>query len=245
MVNCPYGKTTKGQVLMDAPQPKTERIARRQVTILVVDDDPNICQLLAEYLEARGYKVLMSSNGWDCLWEIVVNKPDGIILDIQMPKMDGLRAMDLMRLTRLTEHIPVVIASAKGDRETIMKAKELGADEFVVKPYSFEELVNRLERLLFPIDFGVLKTLLESVATKTVPIQDWEIIKSTQYKVWGAYPTIFEDREVCVLLPEGLDPRQALELPENEAVKKVVALVKFRHQWKCVWPQGTRGLITA
>ena len=112
-------------------------------TILSVDDDKQIRDLIQTYLEGKGYRVITSVDGWDCLREIIVKKPDLILMDVNMPKLDGLNTLDMIKMTRIDNHIPIILVSGEGDRETITKAAKLGADDFLVKPFSFEELGAR------------------------------------------------------------------------------------------------------
>jgi two-component system, OmpR family, KDP operon response regulator KdpE len=111
------------------------------VKILVVDDEPPIRKLLRMGLAAHGYEVLEASNGKIAL-ELLAQKPDIVILDLGLPDIDGL---DLLRRIRNTqESLPVVVLSSRGDEAGKVAALDLGADDYVTKPFGMDELLARL-----------------------------------------------------------------------------------------------------
>lgn len=115
--------------------------------IHLIDDESKIRRLLARSLEIEGFDVVASDSGKQALQTIKkqVQKPDLIILDYMMPEMDGL--MFLQEL-RKTESIPVIMLSAVGEVSKKAKALELGADDYVVKPFSVEEMIARIHAVL-------------------------------------------------------------------------------------------------
>jgi two-component system, OmpR family, KDP operon response regulator KdpE len=111
------------------------------VKILVVDDEPPIRKLLRMGLAAHGYEVLEASNGKIAL-ELLAQKPDLVILDLGLPDIDGL---DLLRRIRnAREGVPVLVLSSRGDEAGKVAALDLGADDYVTKPFSPEELLARI-----------------------------------------------------------------------------------------------------
>jgi DNA-binding response OmpR family regulator len=113
--------------------------------VLVVDDDPDLVDLLGRFLSRQGMKILVASNGPQCL-EIVQSSPpiDIIVLDIMMPGMDGLQVCAALKETENARAIPIILLTARDDVETRIAGVELGVSEFIVKPVSGRDLVARI-----------------------------------------------------------------------------------------------------
>ena len=114
----------------------------RRPRILIVDDDPSIRKFVRANLEARDYQTLMAIDGTEALQTIEMELPDLIILDIMMPKIDG---FEVCRRLREWSQIPVIMLSARGDEEDKVKCLDLGADDYLTKPFGVEELVARVK----------------------------------------------------------------------------------------------------
>lgn len=114
-------------------------------TILVADDERKIAQLVASYLEASGFRVLCASDGSEAIELWRKEAPACLILDINMPGMDGLSAA---REIRKTSKVPIIFLTAKADESDRIVGLELGGDDYVVKPFSPRELVSRVRAVL-------------------------------------------------------------------------------------------------
>ena len=114
-------------------------------TILVVDDEPKIVQLLQDYLERAGFRVLTAPNGKTALSLAHSEKPDLIVLDLGLPEMDGL---DVTRTLRKNSNVPIIMLTARSDETDKLIGLELGADDYITKPFSPRELVARV-RVVF------------------------------------------------------------------------------------------------
>lgn len=112
------------------------------MTILVVDDEALIRNVIKEYLLNEGYKVLEAKDGFDALRVISDNKVDLIVLDIMMPKMDGFTCLSEIRKTK---NIPVIMLSARKEEIDKLNSFDLGVDDYVTKPFSPKELVARVK----------------------------------------------------------------------------------------------------
>ena len=112
--------------------------------ILVVDDDTNICELLRLYLTKEGYQVTTANDGEEGLEKFNQLKPDMVLLDVMMPRMDGL---EVCRRIRKLGNTPVMMLTAKGEIEDRIIGLELGADDYLIKPFSPRELVARVRAL--------------------------------------------------------------------------------------------------
>ena len=113
--------------------------------IMIVDDDANICELVRLYLEKEGYETVICLDGEKALEEFNKNVPDLAVLDIMMPKVDGL---SVCREIRKTSDMPVIMLTAKGETFDKVLGLELGADDYIVKPFEGKELVARVKAVL-------------------------------------------------------------------------------------------------
>ncbi len=116
--------------------------------ILVVDDEVNITQILEFSIGAEGYEVITASNGEEAIDMARREQPDLIILDIMMPKIDGYEACRILKANPLTKGIPVVLLTAKGRDIDKRLGYEVGATDYIVKPFSPNKLVDRIHQLL-------------------------------------------------------------------------------------------------
>ncbi len=113
--------------------------------ILVVDDEPKIIQLTQDYLENAGFSVMSAGDGERALTVIQVEKPDLVVLDLGLPDMDGL---DVCRLIRKTSNLPIIMLTARDEETDKLVGLELGADDYITKPFSPKELVARVRSVL-------------------------------------------------------------------------------------------------
>jgi len=114
----------------------------KRFRILLVDDEPRILNFLSSKLRVSGYEVLTAANGQEALEQIEGQEPDLVVLDILMPKMDG---FETLKELRSFSTVPVIILSAKGTNADKIKGLGLGADDYLAKPFSPDELVARIE----------------------------------------------------------------------------------------------------
>jgi DNA-binding response OmpR family regulator len=114
-------------------------------TILVVDDEPKIVELARDYLEHAGFSVMTSADGPSAVATVRGRHPDLVVLDLGLPGMDGL---DVMRAIRRDSEIPVVMLTARDDEVDKLLGLELGADDYITKPFSPRELVARVRAVM-------------------------------------------------------------------------------------------------
>ncbi|MGN1481033.1 response regulator transcription factor [Porcipelethomonas sp.] len=110
--------------------------------VLIVDDDKNICDLLRLYLEKEGYSTIISNNGEEAMVKFNALKPDIILLDIMLPGMDG---WQICREIRKNYNTPILIITAKGEVFDKVLGLELGADDYIVKPFDTKEVLARIK----------------------------------------------------------------------------------------------------
>lgn len=130
--------------------------------ILVVDDDKNICELLRLYLVKEGYNVTMVHDGAAALTEFDKLHPDLVLLDVMMPVMDG---WEVCRKIRAKDNTPIIMLTAKGETFDKVLGLELGADDYVTKPFDTKEVVARIKAVL----------------RRTAPASDTSDVKEVNY----------------------------------------------------------------
>ncbi len=114
-------------------------------TVMVVDDKDSVTRLLKDYLGEHGFRVVTAKNGRDALFVARHEKPDLVLLDIMMPEMDGYEFMSFFRKERMT---PVIMLTAKVEEMDKVVGLELGADDYVTKPFGMAELVARIRAVM-------------------------------------------------------------------------------------------------
>ncbi|MET8950087.1 response regulator transcription factor [Streptomyces sp. NPDC004393] len=130
--------------------------------VLVVDDDPTVSEVVAGYLDRAGFAVELAADGPAAVALAVARPPDLVVLDLMLPGMDGL---EVCRRIREDGPLPVIMLTARGDEEDRILGLEVGADDYVTKPFSPRELVLRVE--------SVLRRAGTPVAARTEPAESW------------------------------------------------------------------------
>lgn len=116
--------------------------------ILVVDDMGTIRAAMAHHLKTAGYKTIEAESGASALQIAFREPPDLIILDVMMPKIDGFTVLERLRKEESTAKLPVIICTAKGFREDVLRASQLGASDYIVKPFSKAIVLEKVKRLI-------------------------------------------------------------------------------------------------
>jgi DNA-binding response OmpR family regulator len=116
--------------------------------VLVAEDEPDIRQLITYSLQFAGFTVIQAVNGEEAVDQATEEQPDLILLDVRMPKMNGYEACATLKAQDATKHIPVVFLSARGQETEIKHGLELGAEEYILKPFAPDELYKRVTAML-------------------------------------------------------------------------------------------------
>jgi two-component system KDP operon response regulator KdpE len=120
-------------------------MAARRELILVVDDEPRMTRFIRMNLELEGYRVIEAHNGLEALEKVRVNLPAMVILDVMMPELDG---FDTLEMLREVSNVPVIMLTVRADEEDKVRGLELGADDYVTKPFGARELASRVGAVL-------------------------------------------------------------------------------------------------
>jgi len=116
--------------------------------ILVVEDDLTTVQLIEFLLKKNNFEVLIAYNGVEALRITREEKPDLILMDVMMPKMDGIEAIEKLKEDENTQDIPIIILSALGQEMDVMRGLQVGASGYIVKPFSPKELLDEIKAKL-------------------------------------------------------------------------------------------------
>jgi two-component system, OmpR family, alkaline phosphatase synthesis response regulator PhoP len=136
-------------------------------TILVVDDEPKIVQLARDYLEHAGFAVLTAADGPAALHAARSSKPDLIVLDLGLPQLDGL---DVTRSLRKDSNVPIIMLTARSEESDKLIGLELGADDYITKPFSPKELVARVRTVLRRSEAATIQNDLIRIADLTLDV---------------------------------------------------------------------------
>lgn len=118
----------------------------RPLKILLVDDDPDTCLMVAKMMEGAGHTIKTTTNGQDALAYLNQERVDMVLLDILMPEIDGL---NLLEIIRRTSEVPVMMLTAVSHSDIMQQSYILGADDYIIKPFSREKLLDRISRLAY------------------------------------------------------------------------------------------------
>jgi DNA-binding response OmpR family regulator len=120
----------------------------RQPLILIADDDPDILALVSFRLERAGYEVVQARNGEEAVQVALARRPDLAVIDVMMPRIDGYEATRQLRQQEETSRMPIILLTARVQEEDIARGFDAGADDYVRKPFSPQELRSRVQAAL-------------------------------------------------------------------------------------------------
>lgn len=143
--------------------------------ILVVEDEPKIAQLAKDYLVHAGFQVLIAADGPEGILAFKNQKPDLIVLDLGLPNLDGL---DVTRILRKESNVPIIILTARSDESDKLVGLELGADDYITKPFSPKELVARVRTVLRRVEAPMTASEVIRVLDLTLDIPRMQALLS-------------------------------------------------------------------
>lgn len=117
--------------------------------ILVVDDDENIIQTVKKRLEVNGYEIITASNGMEGAQKAKQEKPDLILLNVMMPQLDGIMTTLKLKGIAETKSIPIIIMTGIKERDNMVLARNVGASDYITKPFESAELLKKIDKLLY------------------------------------------------------------------------------------------------
>jgi DNA-binding response OmpR family regulator len=137
------------ELLDDAALPPSKvELTRRGASVLLVDDEDQLRRVMKDLLERQGYSVFEARDGAEAIAEVDRQNPDLVILDLNLPGVDGYTVLSQLRSRETTRNLPVIVLTAKGDEDNEVRVLELGADDFLTKPFRARALHARLQTAL-------------------------------------------------------------------------------------------------
>lgn len=119
-----------------------------QKTVIIVDDEPDTAEMIAEMIRLSGYQAIKSFGGTPAISMIIRQDPDAVILDIMMPDLSGLEVLRIMRKDPRMIHIPVIVVSAKSRPEDIQEGMDAGAVAYLTKPVTYKDLKSAVQKVV-------------------------------------------------------------------------------------------------
>jgi DNA-binding response OmpR family regulator len=117
-----------------------------KIKIMIVDDEPEFAEMVQMRLEANDYEVVVAADGQECLEKVVIENPALILLDVMMPGLDGFDVLKALQRGERTRFIPVVMLTARGESKAIFRAQEMGASDYLIKPFESDELLSVIRK---------------------------------------------------------------------------------------------------
>jgi DNA-binding response OmpR family regulator len=152
-----------------------ETVDPRSIAVLVVDDEPRLVDVVRMNLEVEGYRVLEAYDGYEALEKLKQDLPDLVVLDVMMPELDG---FETLRRIREVSSVPVIMLTVRQEESDRIRGLEIGADDYLTKPFSPRELQTRIKALL-------RRTFMPSPARKTRIVVDKDLtIDFSKREVW-------------------------------------------------------------
>ncbi|KXZ39563.1 two-component system, OmpR family, alkaline phosphatase synthesis response regulator PhoP [Alkalithermobacter thermoalcaliphilus JW-YL-7 = DSM 7308] len=146
--------------------------------ILIVDDEEHIVELLKFNLSLQGYKIDVAYDGLDAFVKIRENKPDLIILDVMIPSIDGFGLLKKVRSEKEIKDIPVIMLTAKDMEEYKIQGLQIGADDYITKPFSIKELIARVSAVLRRYNAGKDQSNEIVVGDIKIDLENYEVTKN-------------------------------------------------------------------
>lgn len=139
-------------LLIEQNMEESPMATHRPKKILIVEDEREIAQLIKHYLEKEGYHACTANTGSEAQQLVASERPDLVVLDLMLPQIDGLEVCKTLRRKPETAHLPIIMLTAKSDESDTVVGLELGADDYMTKPFSPKTLVARVKALLRRVD---------------------------------------------------------------------------------------------
>ena len=127
---------------------KSSLFSKQKKKILLIDDEEELVSSLSEVLEENGYKVIIATNGMEAIKKAKEERPDLILLDIMMPKMDGYEVLRQLKTSAEAWAIPVIMVTARSDSGSILKTQDSRAADYIIKPFDVSEVLSSIQRYI-------------------------------------------------------------------------------------------------
>ena len=215
-------------------------LKKRSLTVLIVEDDDELREILHAEFELEGLTVLTATDGSEAVTTVRRLKPDLILMDIMMPVMSGIEATEIIKSDEKMRHIPIVMLTAAGNKEDIVKGLEVGAIDYITKPFFMPELKARLRAILqHKIMYDELKriqdTLIKNERLRTMSALTEAVQGSVNEPL-----TLILGRIHLLRRKEGVISKDDLRTLEN-AANKIKDIINHLGIMECLYPTPLLG----
>ncbi|MBN4085012.1 response regulator transcription factor [Flavobacteriaceae bacterium AH-315-B10] len=149
---------------------------KKDIKILLVDDEPDILEIVSYNLTAEGYKVITANNGAEAVKKAEKENPQLIILDVMMPEMDGIEACELIRQIPELKHVIITFLTARGEDYSQLAGFKAGADDYITKPIRPKVLVSKVNALLRRYNEGLTQNNIVKIGSLTIDRDEYKIL---------------------------------------------------------------------
>lgn len=186
--------------------------------ILVVDDEPNIIELLKMNLESSGYEVLEASTGMEAITKTNSFLPDLVLLDLMLPDIDGLQVCGMLKKNQVTQDIPIIMITAKSEESDKVQGLTIGADDYITKPFGISELEARIKNVLRRSEKKSIINEINHIHKNIIFYDDLKLDKSK-------YEVTQQDRKLDLTLTEFIILKSLMENGRNVSSRKSILLL--------------------
>lgn len=211
--------------------------------VLAVDDEQEILNLYTTFLQYRGYEVTTVDSAAACLDHLKTQVPDMLLLDVNMPGIDGLKVLEMIRSDARSKDMRVIMVSARRDEATVRDAVLRGCDGFVVKPFKLEELAERIATELFQLTDTEVRALFRANLELKTNVFREPGLQDLSAHTWDAYVVRYNNANLCVMVPRGVRPGHFSRALPAEVEKRVMVFYRHPQKWKKVWPRVRKGTV--
>ena len=210
-------------------------LKKRPLTVLIVEDDDELREILHAEFELEGLTVLTANDGSEAVTTVRRLKPDLILMDIMMPVMSGIEATEIIKNDEEARHIPIVMLTAAGNKEDIVKGLEAGAIDYITKPFFMPELKARLRAIL---QHKIMYDELKRIQDTLIKNERLQTISALTEAVQGSVNeplTLILGRIHLLRRKEGVMSKDDLRALEN-AANKIKDIINHLGIMECLYP---------
>ncbi|MBI4403204.1 MAG: response regulator [Deltaproteobacteria bacterium] len=228
--------------------PPNPEQAETKKTILVVDDDAQVQQLIRSYLNTEGFEVVTACDGNECMKILESHSPDLILLDLRMPHMNGIEVLE--KLKKMKCSFPVIVVSSMGEQHSVKQAIALGSNDFIVKPFDLQLLRQKVDLQLMKhtvtekmldLSFRCLVQILQyfnSEHKQTTPIEGSQQLATENFET---YRRTTATLDLLLLIHKSLPWPEVIHTKYPESRTKIRAYTRHNDRWDLIWPVENSG----
>jgi CheY-like chemotaxis protein len=207
-------------------------------SVLIAEDEVLVQNMAKAVVEHCGYRCEIVSDGAACLERLAkVPPPALLILDLVMPGVDGIQVLQSLAGTPPEERIPIAVLSGLNQQDAVVRAIQLGADDYIVKPFLVGELKLRINALIFAGDDARARSIVSNLRMADDDLANAIAQVYPKWALHDVYAVPDEDGETCVAIPSRASPLSISKLHVSEFTKSVGVFRKCVGGWRKIWPR--------